>query len=163
MKKYLVYLLFIFSFYFVNAQQDKSKEIEAECRGKLIECINQYSSVALYQIYINIDLMHNNSDIVENYELFDNMLFILENQLTTLSDYLDTYNKCKLFEKKDFDLLFNIKGIIFDLNKDIDLFRKFLETSNEDDFTTFFKHHQKTYIRMNKLFNIDESLQEDTE
>ena len=152
MKKYIIYFLLLLLYVNLNAQEIDTTQNEKIYANKMIECINQFSSAVLYQIYINIDLMHNNSDITDNYELFDNMLFILENQLLSISDYLDSFNKCKLFDKKEFEEIFKIKGIIFDLNEDISLFREYLNDNNEDNFAMFFKYHQKIYIKLTGFY-----------
>lgn len=152
--KLLIFVLFMHLYFFeTNAQE--SKNTEQSCSEKLIETLTILAGTNLYQIYLNINMMNENADNLENFELFDNNLYILEKQLNNISDLLGTFNKSKYLTKQDFEYIFQIKEIIFLLQEDIRLFRNYLENADDESFKEFFLNHTKIFKKLNEILELE--------
>jgi len=122
---------------------------------QLMESISLLVSTNLFQTYLNITMMNDNVDNLENYEIFDNALFTLDKQLTNINGHLAKYNKTKFLKKEDFEYLFSLKEIIFDLKEDIKLFRTFLKKGDDNSYTKFYIKHTKVNRKIEELLELE--------
>jgi hypothetical protein len=131
------------------------KNIDSTCGEKLMESISLLVSTNLFQTYLAITIMNDNVDNTDNYEVFDSALFTLDKQLNNINEHLAQYNKSKYLKKEDFDYLFSIKEIIFDLKEDIKLFRTFLEKGDDNSYTKFYIKHTKVNKKIEELMELE--------
>ncbi|ROL58070.1 hypothetical protein D9V86_11900 [Bacteroidetes/Chlorobi group bacterium ChocPot_Mid] len=120
-----------------------------------MESISLLVSTNLFQTYLAITIMNDNVDNTDNYEVFDSALFTLDKQLNNINEHLAQYNKSKYLKKEDFDYLFSIKEIIFDLKEDIKLFRTFLEKGDDNSYTKFYIKHTKVNKKIEELMELE--------
>jgi len=148
----LILILMLFSIE-ISAQQKKN--VEQTCAEKLVETLTVLTGTSLYQIYLNINMMNENFDNMESYEIFDNNLFILEKQLNSIIELLNTFNKSKYLTKEDYEYIFKLKEITFLLQEDIRLFRGFIENGDDDSFKEFFVNHSKVHKQLSEIVEIE--------
>jgi len=152
--KVLLFILFVVLFSVEISAQQK-KDIDRSCSEKLIETLTVLTGTSLYQIYLNINMMNENFETMESYEIYDNNLFILEKQLTNIIDLLNTFNKSKYLTKEDYEYIFKLKEISFLLQEDIRLFRGFIENGDDDSFKEFFVNHTKVNKQLKEIVEIE--------
>jgi hypothetical protein len=151
------FLLFVFAmFVAVNGKIFAIQDSTDNCSEKLMETVSTLTGSNLYQIYLNITIMNDNVDDTDNFEVFDNMLYTLDRQLNTISTQLGKLNKSKFLKKEDYEYIFQLKEIIFQLQEDVKLFKIYLEKSDDDSFKVFFLNHNKCYKSLNDLLGLED-------
>ncbi len=161
MKKILlINFCLLFSWLQLFSQADKPEQ--QDCFEQLNENLENFSGLLLYQIYLNIDVMNNNSDVEENYEMFDNYLFILEVQLKQLKTNINENLDFGFITKEKIETMKNILDIIPMIQEDIDLFRDFLIDNTDENFNNFFEHHIKVNKKLEEEFSIEELIKENS-
>ncbi len=155
MKKLIYILSILLTFILMHSSAFAQKNIDSTCGEKLMESISLLVSTNLFQTYLAITIMNDNVDNTDNYEVFDSALFTLDKQLNNINEHLAQYNKSKYLKKEDFDYLFSIKEIIFDLKEDIKLFRTFLEKGDDNSYTKFYIKHTKVNKKIEELMELE--------
>ncbi|MFH1051402.1 MAG: hypothetical protein V1779_10805 [bacterium] len=122
---------------------------------KLMETVSLLVTTNLFQTYLTITLMNDNVDNLENYEVFESALFTLDKQLNNINDHLAKFNKSKYLKKEDFEYLFSLKEIIFELKEDIKLFKTFLEKGDDNSYTKFYIKHTKVNKKIEELLELE--------
>jgi|GEM_PF-4305089 len=131
------------------------KNADTVCAEQLMESVSVLVSTNLFQTYLSITIMNDNIDNTENYEVFDSALFTLNKQLDNINEHLSKFNKSKYLKKEDFEYLFSLKEIIFDLKDDIKLFKTFLEKGDDDSYTKFYIKHTKVNKKIEELMELE--------
>lgn len=155
MKKLTYIFSILLTFILLQSNVFAQKNIDTTCGEKLMESISLLVSTNLFQTYLAITLMNDNVDNTDNFEVFDSALFTLDKQLNNINEHLAKYNKSKYLKKEDFDYLFSIKEIIFDLKEDIKLFRTFLEKGDDNSYTKFYIKHTKVNKKIEELMELE--------
>ncbi len=156
MRKYNKYILGItIGFVILTNPLSAQKNSDTVCSEQLMETISLLVSTNLFQSYLTITMMNDNVDNTDNYEIFESALFTLDKQLNTINDHLSKYNKSKFLKKEDFEYLFSIKEIIFELKEDIKLFKTFLEKGDDDSYTKFYIKHTKVNKKIEELMELE--------
>ena len=151
----LILLLVIPVLLLSNSQLKAQKKADTACAEQLMETISLMVSTNLFQTYLTITMMNDNVDNLENYEIFESVLFTLDKQLNGMNEHLSKYNKSKFLRKEDFDYMFSLKEIIFELKEDIKLFKTFLEKGDDDSYTKFYIKHTKVNKKIEEILELE--------
>ena len=157
MKKFIIIIITGLIIAFSNSNAQQQSDADKKCGEEIMGTISTLGSANLFQIYLAITIMNDNVDNVENFEIFDGVLFTLNKQLLTLSEHLEKFNKSQYLIKEDFEFIFQLKDIIFLLNEDTKLFAVFLEKGDDESYKRFFLNHSKVYKKLYEIMELEDT------